>query len=316
MSESAVIAQSLQKSYPRGGESFRAVDEISFEIPSAGIYGLLGPNGAGKSTTLEMIAGLRKPDGGSVWVLGLDPFRDRGAITHRLSIQPQKAALFQHQTVRELLSTWASFYPQARTADDIIDALALGASATTRVAKLSGGQLQRLLIGTAIISKPDVLILDEPSAGLDPNARDDLWRAIRAEGERGATVILSTHSMEEAEALCDSLMILNEGTIVANGTSQALISQHASGSTVTFDLSSSRLADFDADAELRALMTSSTRTDHGARTEVAVETEQAEHFLKSLMSSDLATDVQNLTTTTAGLDSVFKKVAGRAFDDD
>lgn len=316
MSESAVIAQSLQKSYPRGGESFRAVDEISFEIPSAGIYGLLGPNGAGKSTTLEMIAGLRKPDGGSVRVLGLDPFHDRAAITHRLSIQPQKAALFQHQTVRELLSTWASFYPQARTADDIIEALALGASATTRVAKLSGGQLQRLLIGTAIISKPDVLILDEPSAGLDPNARDDLWRAIRAEGERGATVILSTHSMEEAEALCESLTILNEGKIVASGTPHALISQHASGNMIAFDMSSSRFDDFESNTELHELMISYSRKDHGARAEVTVETVQAERFLKCLMSSNLSADVQNLTTINAGLDSVFKKVAGRAFDND
>ncbi|OFS27797.1 ABC transporter ATP-binding protein [Brevibacterium sp. HMSC07C04] len=316
MGELAVVAQSLKKTYQRGGEPFWAVDDISFEIPAAGIYGLLGPNGAGKSTTLEMIAGLRKPDGGAVRVHGLDPFRDRAAITHRLSIQPQKAAVFQHQTVIELLSTWALFYPQARTARDIIDALALGPSASARVAKLSGGQLQRLLIGTAIISSPDVLILDEPSAGLDPNSRDDLWSAIRAEGERGATVILSTHSMEEAEALCESLTILNEGKIVANGSPHALISEHASGNVISFDMSSSRLDAFEANTELRELMASCSRKDQGAFSEVTVETTQAERFLKCLMSSNLAADVQNLTTTNAGLDSVFKKVTGRALEDD
>lgn len=316
MSDSAVVAQELRKTYTRAGSTFHAVDGISFEFPSSGVYGLLGPNGAGKSTTLEMIAGLRKPDGGSIRVLGLDPFTDRGAITRRVSIQPQKAALFQHQTVLELLQTWAAFYPDARKADEVVETLDLGQSAHTRVAKLSGGQTQRLLIGASIISSPDVLILDEPSAGLDPNARDDLWRVIRSEGARGATVILSTHSMEEAEALCEFLVIVNEGTIVASGTPHGLISEYVTGSEIYFDISRTRFGELQEHSEVMETATSIAGTDSGSRTAVIVETSHSDRFLERLMGSPLAGDVQNLKMGSAGLDSVFRKVAGRELDDE
>lgn len=316
MTEAAVVATDLRKTYARAGAKFHAVDDISFDFPSMGVFGMLGPNGAGKTTTLEMIAGLRQPDSGSVRVLGLNPFTDRKAITRRLSIQPQKAALFQHQTVHELLRTWAAFYPQARSAEEIIEELDLGQSARTRVANLSGGQMQRLLIGTSIISSPEVLILDEPSAGLDPNARDDLWRVIRAEGARGATVILSTHSMEEAEALCESLVIINEGAVVASGTPQGLIKQHVTGGEISFDIPQSRFEELRAQQEVMEAVTTITGTDSGTLTSVMVETSQTEKFLERLMGSNLAADVQHIEMGRAGLDSVFRKVAGRELNDD
>lgn len=316
MNEVAVEADRLTKTYSQDGESFNAVDAVSFELPFRGVFGLLGPNGAGKTTTLEMLAGLRPADRGSVRVLGVDPFVDRQTMTRRLSIQPQKAALFQHQTVQELLGMWASFFPHSRAPADVIEELDLSASARTRVAHLSGGQLQRVLVGTAIISRPEILVLDEPSAGLDPNIRDDLWRVIRNEGERGTLVLLSTHSMEEAEELCESVIIMHEGRIVADGTPRDLIIENVPGGDVGFVIDPERFSQSRLRSDILEPELDYSVERLASGLSIFVETSDTDFFLKRLLASEAASSVRHITVGRVGLDHVFRTVTGKELLDD
>ncbi|MDA3146484.1 ABC transporter ATP-binding protein [Leucobacter sp. UCMA 4100] len=226
----AVHVRALEKHY---GER-TAVDGIDLTVAEGQVFGLLGPNGAGKTTTVEMLAGLRSPTAGTVRVLGLDPVAQRDELTKRVSVQPQAANLFPTLTTRETLALFASFYDGSRPLEEVIAITGLNDCLGTRVKKLSGGQLRRLLIGIAIIGRPQLTILDEPSAGLDPAARRELWALIRGLRDEGVTVILVSHHMDEAFELCDTLAIMVSGKVVAEGTPEKLIEQHGSRSTVHF----------------------------------------------------------------------------------
>lgn len=226
----AISARSLVKKY---GDS-EVVSDIDLQIDSGNVFGLLGPNGAGKTTTIEMIAGLRQPTEGTVRVLGLDPAIERDRLTKRMSVQPQAANLFPTLTVTETLDLFASFYEDSRQTDKVVGLVGLEASRNVRVANLSGGQARRLLIGVAVIGRPQVVILDEPSAGLDPAARRELWGLIRALRDQAVTVVLTTHHMDEAMELCDQLAIMVSGRIVAEGSPDQLIAEHTATSTVKF----------------------------------------------------------------------------------
>jgi ABC-2 type transport system ATP-binding protein len=216
---SAVIeVQHLHKRY---GDTV-AVGDVSFTVNEGEIFGILGPNGAGKTTTVECIEGLREPDGGEISVLGLDPQRDRGALTERLGAQLQLSRLPDQLRVAEALQLFSSFYPAPADWRELMEVLGISAKARTPFRKLSGGQQQRLSIALALVGNPRVAVLDELTTGLDPQARRDTWDLIEGVRERGVTIVLVTHFMEEAERLCDRVALIDAGHIVALDTPAAL----------------------------------------------------------------------------------------------
>ena len=231
MTASAVKVVGLRKTY---GPKV-AVDDVSFEVRSGEIFGILGPNGAGKSTTVEAVAGLRTGDAGMVRVHGVDPWTDREATTRLLGVQLQESALQPKITVREALELWGSFYDDPAPWLPLAERLGLADHLDQRFAALSGGQQQRLSIALALIGRPKVAILDELSTGLDPRARREVWQLVRDVREAGATVLLVTHGMQEAEELCDRIAIIQEGRVLALGTPAELVSGAAAAVTTSFE---------------------------------------------------------------------------------
>ncbi|HWP62905.1 MAG TPA: ABC transporter ATP-binding protein [Candidatus Binatia bacterium] len=200
-----------------------AVDGVSFEVARGEIFGLLGPNGAGKTTTVEMLEGLRRPDEGSLRVLGVDVTVEPEALKPRIGVALQTAALYPRLTVDELLRLFASFYPRHVPLDELVDALGLAERRRALTQQLSGGQRQRLAVALALLNDPEVVFLDEPTTGLDPAARRALWEIIEGLRARGRTVLLTTHYMEEAEVLCDRVAIMDHGRILEIGTVKELV---------------------------------------------------------------------------------------------
>ena len=200
------------------------VDGVSFTVEEGEIFGILGPNGAGKTTTVESIAGLRAPDAGVISVLGLDPRRDRDSLRSLVGVQLQESELPDRITVREALDLFASFYVEPADPARLIDDLGLGSSRDTAYRHLSGGQKQRLSIALALIGQPRIAILDELSTGLDPQARRETWHLIESVRDRGVTVLLVTHLMEEAERLADRVAVFAEGHLVALDTPAGIVS--------------------------------------------------------------------------------------------
>ncbi len=205
--------------------SFTAVDDVSFVVMAGEIFGILGPNGAGKTTTLEIIEGLQKPSAGRVSVLGLDSRREAGRIKGRIGVQLQSSAYFNFLSLREILHLLGSFYPRRAVPDELLEQVGLADKGSSRVNQLSGGQQQRFTVAASLVNAPELVILDEPTTGLDPQARHNLWALIGEIQRRGITVVLTTHYMEEAEALCQRLAIMDQGRIVAIDTPDNLISR-------------------------------------------------------------------------------------------
>lgn len=199
-----------------------AVDDVSFTVERGEIFGILGRNGAGKTTTVELIEGLRKPDSGTVRVLGIDPSNDRATVTQRLGAQLQESALQEKLQVGEAMDLYASFYESPADSDELLELLGLSDKKRTRYGKLSGGQKQRLSIALALIGNPEIAVLDELTTGLDPQARRDTWEIIRGIRDRGVTIVLVTHFMDEAERLCDRLALIDAGRLVALDTPRGL----------------------------------------------------------------------------------------------
>jgi ABC-2 type transport system ATP-binding protein len=213
-----------------------AVDEISFEVRQGEIFGMIGPNGAGKTTTIECLEGLRKPDQGTLRVLGLDPQRDGQTLRIRTGMQLQSSNLPERMKVWEALDLYASFYPNAADWNKLLSQLGLEEKRNAPFAKLSGGQKQRLFIALALLPDPQLVFLDELTTGLDPQARHAIWDLVRDVRARGKTVVLTTHFMEEAEHLCDRVAILDHGRIVALDTPAVLIHGLEAGERVIFSL--------------------------------------------------------------------------------
>src|SRR5215471_20083266 len=211
-----------------------AVHDISFSVERGEIFGIVGPNGAGKTTTVECVEGLRTPDGGSIKVLGLDPRRDGAELRHRVGAQLQESALPDRMKVWEALDLYASFYPRPADQRRLIDDLGLGDKRETTFGKLSGGQKQRLSIALALVGDPEIAVLDELTRGLDPNARRDTWSLIEQVRERGVTVVLVTHFMDEAERLCDRVAVIDRGRVVAIDSPAGLVSRMWSEQRVRF----------------------------------------------------------------------------------
>ena len=209
-----------------------AVDDVSFDVQPGEIFGLIGPNGAGKTTTMECIEGLRAPDRGVIAVLGLDPARDVYTLQERIGVQLQEAQLQKRMKVREAVGLWASLYRKPVNGDRLIEQLGLGDKRSAWFMTLSGGQKQRLFIALALINDPELVFLDELTTGLDPQARRAIWELVRGIRERGKTVFLTTHLMEEAERLCDRVAIIDHGRIIDLGTPTELVRRHCPERTV------------------------------------------------------------------------------------
>lgn len=229
--EPAVVVDGLRKTY---GDKV-AVDEISLSVHEGEIFGILGPNGAGKSTTVESIAGLRVGDRGRIRVHGIDPWTDRAAVTEVLGVQLQEAKLQPKITVQEALELWSAFYTDPEPWAPLAERLGLGAHLRQRFENLSGGQQQRLSIALALIGRPRVVVLDELTTGLDPRARREVWDLVRDVRDRGVTVLLVTHSMEEAQTLCDRIAIVDAGRIRALDTPAGLIEAASAATITTFE---------------------------------------------------------------------------------
>ncbi len=207
----AIEVRSLAKSYGR----LKAVDGIDFTVGEGEIFGMVGPNGAGKTTTIECLEGMRSPDGGEVRVLGLDPRKNGQELRERIGIQLQQSSLPDDMKVWEALDLFSSYYRKPAPWQPLLDRLDISDKRTTRFSKLSGGQKQRLFIALALVNDPELVFLDELTTGLDPHARRSMWDLVRSIRERGKTVFLTTHYMEEAEHLCDRVLVIDHGRIVA-----------------------------------------------------------------------------------------------------
>jgi ABC-2 type transport system ATP-binding protein len=215
----ALLVRNLRKSY---GDVV-AVDGLDLEVNRGDCFGLLGPNGAGKTTTIEICEGLLAADSGTVEVLGLNWSDNDDDLKQRLGVQLQDTKLAEKLTVAETLTMFRSFYKQRKTADEVIALVELGEKRDARVGSLSGGQKQRLAIACALVGDPEILFLDEPTTGLDPQSRRSLWDLINQFRESGRTIVLTTHYMEEAERLCDRIAIVDHGKVIAQGKTNELI---------------------------------------------------------------------------------------------
>ena len=223
-----------------------AVDDVSFAVNEGEIFGLIGPNGAGKTTTMECVEGLRRPDRGTITVLSLDPLRDGRALQQRVGVQLQQAQLQKRITVGEAVELWASLYRRHVDTVALLDRLGLADKRASWFMNLSGGQKQRLFIALALVHDPDVVMLDELTTGLDPQARLTIWEMVRGIRARGKTVLLTTHLMEEAQRLCDRVAIVERGRIIDVGTAGELVKKHCPEQTVVVAADPAAAAHFQA----------------------------------------------------------------------
>lgn len=219
MADIALKVRGIRKQYPK----VLAVDGVDLEVARGEVFGLLGPNGAGKTTTLEMIEGLTPADGGDIEILGLNWAHQAREIRTRIGVQLQSTSLYNRVTPREALDLYGSYYPRRRGTQELLELVQLTDKADAYHIALSGGQQQRLALALALVNDPEIVFLDEPTTGLDPQARRSLWEVVRGIRAEGRTVILTTHYMEEAEALCDRLAIMDHGRVLSSGTPAALI---------------------------------------------------------------------------------------------
>ena len=211
-----------------------AVDGIDLDVAEGEILGILGPNGSGKTTTVECIAGLQRPDGGSVRVAGLDPAADRARVTTLVGVQLQQGGLQAKITAREALTLWASFYDDPVDGVALAERLGLGDKLDSSYGSLSGGQQQRLAVALALVGRPRIALLDELSTGLDPRSRRDVWQVVEEARERGATIVLVTHFMEEARHLCDRVALIDRGRLKALDTTEGVIGRTGSPTAMSF----------------------------------------------------------------------------------
>src|SRR5512138_1347156 len=246
MSDLAIRCRGLVKRWP---PDVLAVDGLDLEVARGECFGLLGPNGAGKTTTVEILEGLTPPTAGDVEVLGCTWARDAAGLRARLGITLQETHLYERLTVEELVRLFRSFYPSGRSVDEVIALIALEEKRRARYERLSGGQKQRLAVACALVGEPELLFLDEPTTGLDPQSRRQLWDIVLGMKAAGRTVLLTTHYMDEAERLCDRVAIVDRGKVIALGTPRELIAREVGQEVVEFEAPAAGLDE----ATLRAL---------------------------------------------------------------
>jgi ABC-2 type transport system ATP-binding protein len=292
-----ISVRDLRKSY---GDVL-AVDGVGFEVGRGEFFGILGPNGAGKTTTLEIIEGLRRPDSGTVTVLGLPAWPRNPSLLPRIGVQLQSSSFFERLTAREQIRTFASLYGvPAKNADNMLETVGLTTQAGVRTEKLSGGQAQRLSIACALVHDPELLFLDEPTGSLDPQARRNLWDLLRQISRSGRTVVLTTHHMDEAESLCDRVAIMDHGRILKAGPPAALVRELDQPLRISVQ---SGLISSDRAAGLNGSV-----TDDGVSLSIA--TSEPEHVLGQLAAVDA---LAGLRVQGATLEDVFLSLTGREY---
>lgn len=227
---SIVRASGLSKKYPKPGSTsqlFPAVDGVSLEIAAGEIYGILGPNGAGKTTTLEMLEGLTDIDAGDAFIDGIDVKRQPEKVKEIIGVQLQANEYFDHLTLSDLLRLFSNLFHRDDEPESLLARVNLEEKAHAKPAALSGGQKQRFSIASALVNDPKVLFLDEPTTGLDPQAKHNIWKLVRSLNASGMTIVMTTHNMEEAEHLCNRIAIMDHGRIIAEGSPRSLIMEYA-----------------------------------------------------------------------------------------
>lgn len=274
-----------------------AVRGLSFDIPEGICLGLLGPNGAGKTTTIEMLEGIKSIDSGTIY------YRNqalRGALLqrykHRIGIQFQSTALMDYLSVREVLALFGSFYKRPIATDELISLCHLGEFQHSTANRVSGGQKQRLLLAIALVNDPDILFLDEPTTGLDPQSRRNFWQLIETIKQRGKTIVLTTHYMDEAEILCDDLLIIDHGSIIASGSPKALLTEHFEQQRIYLDHTPS------------IAIAPKLGTVSSANGQTIVDTNQAAALLDLLVQQQVNLDGLQIKTPT--LEDLFLKLTG------
>jgi ABC-2 type transport system ATP-binding protein len=302
MNTTAIQVQQLVKRYG----ALAAVDDISFQVQRGEVFGLLGPNGAGKTTTIECIEGLRAPDAGSISVLGFDVLGDLKPIKERIGIQLQTTGLYPNLSVREVIELFGSFYARRLPTAQLIEMTGLQERAQAHTKVLSGGQKPRLSVALALVNDPDLIFLDEPTTGLDPQARRNMWDVIGNLQAQGKTLLLTTHYMEEAEQLCNRIAVMDHGKIIALDTPDGLVRHHYAEQAIEFE-------------SLQAPPLETLQSIPGVTraqiqdTEITVFTTDVPATMASLLqlAEQGILNFDNLTVRRASLEDVFLKLTGR-----
>ncbi len=303
--ETAIRCTGLTKTYDGKVEAVRGLD---LAIETGECFGLLGPNGAGKTTTIEILEGLLQPTSGVVEILGMTWQGHERELREQLGISLQETRLTEKLTVRETLHLFASFYRHPTPIAEVLDELSLNEKADAMVGKLSGGQKQRLAVATALVGNPKILFLDEPTTGLDPQSRRQLWEIVRQFQKRRGTVLLTTHYMDEAERLCDRLAIIDQGKIIAEGTPAELIAGLSGHHVVEFSMAGGNGGGNELWARLPGVQ--SVRNEDGL---FCLQVDEPHHTIPALLSAVQQTGAQlaHLTTRQASLEDVFVTLTGR-----
>jgi ABC-2 type transport system ATP-binding protein len=303
VNDSTVIqVEGLKKNFG----DLQAVDGISFAIEKGEVFGLLGPNGAGKTTTMEIITGLQRESGGKIRVLGRNPAKDGSWLKQKVGVQLQIVHLFPRLTVQETLALFASFYDSPGDVNAVIEMLQLDQKRNDKIMNLSGGQLKRVAVGNAIVGNTDVLFLDEPTAGLDPQTKQTLWSVIKTLKEEGRTVFLTTHSMEEAQSLCDRVCILDHGKIIDMDKPYGLIKKHFKETAIELGSPVGELKDdiMKCDGVSRVNVTENSTTIYSTDVPTAISR------LMSLYRGN-EDALTNIKIRESNLEDVFLKLTGR-----
>ena len=299
---SIIEVSNLEKKYG----DINAVNGVSFSVEQGEVFGILGPNGAGKTTTVEMIEGLRKPNAGSIKVCNIDALKEPQRIKELIGVQLQATSLYDNIRVKEALDLFGSYYQKSLPSEQIMEEVSLTEKKHSQVSKLSGGQKQRLSVGLALVNDPEVIFLDEPTTGLDPQARHNIWSIVENLRERGKTVVMTTHYMEEAEQLCHRLAIIDRGKIIAMDTPDNLINKA--------DLST--LIEFSTSKELDGLaknIPGICKVNNGSARKYSVQTKAVSMILKDLtnLCYDNHIELENISVRQATLEDVFLSMTGR-----
>jgi ABC-2 type transport system ATP-binding protein len=310
--QTAIRCRDLRKQYPSRTGPVKAVNGLDLEVYSGECFGLLGPNGAGKTTTIEILEGLLRPTSGDVEVLEQRWGDNDNLLRRRIGITLQETQLSEKMTVRETLQLFRSFYLQGLEPDEVMERVGLVEKARAFVGKLSGGQKQRLAVACALVGDPDLLFLDEPTTGLDPQSRRQLWEILRALRRQGKTILLTTHYMDEAERLCDRVGIVDQGKVIALDTPAALIARLGGEHHVEFTLANAA-ADESALAQLPAV--ASVQRQHDAYVLNVTAPHVAIPALLALLQSRGQT-LSALTTRHVSLEDVFVALTGRTISAD
>ena len=291
-----------------------AVDGIDLTVAAGEIFGILGPNGAGKTTTLEMIEGLRKPDAGSIHVAGIDAVAESDNVRRLIGVQLQTTALFDYLNATELIQLYAGLYDvdgSPARVDQLLRMVGLQEKRKAKVDELSGGQRQRLSLTLALVNKPRVVFLDEPTTGLDPGARRDLWGTVLDIRAAGTTVVLTTHYMEEAEVLCDRVAIMDRGRVIACDTPAALVRTLGTQATVAAHVQS---GEFPSDA-LEALPGVTNSTDQNGGIELHTRDVQQTMVGLLALAAEHSVTLTDLSARQSTLEDVFLSLTGRKYED-